>query len=129
MRVKRSIDRPIRKGLTTEERWLGPDRGIIASWERGREISLESSAESQELATRARNGELVILPWKGGVERALKNPQKFGTFRYLAMWHGLRGDDLEIDPDEETERLCTATGMTVVYTSDATKFAGSDSDS
>jgi hypothetical protein len=128
MRVKRSIDRPIRKGLATEERWLGSDAGIIASWERGREVSLESSADSRELTARARNGELVILPWKGGVERALKT-QKFGTLRYLGMWHGLRGDDLEIDPDEETERSCTATGMTVVYTSDAEKFTGSDSDS
>jgi hypothetical protein len=128
MRVRRAVSTPIRAGLTTEERWKAPDLGVIAAWERGREISEEANPDSQDLTARARRGELVILPWKGGVERALKVKQKFGTMRYLAMWQGLRGEDLDIDLDAETLRECTATGMTITYTSDPAKYAGQESE-
>lgn len=126
MRVHRSISTPVRSGLSTEERWQGPDHGVIAAWERGREISEESSDESQELIARARRGELAILPWKGGVERALKTRQKYGTMRYLAMWQGLRGEDLDVDLVGELVRTCAATGMTVIYTNDAAKYSGQE---
>jgi hypothetical protein len=120
--IHRAVTTPIREGLDTEQRWLGPDKGVIAAWERGRQLS----RENPELSSRARAGELMVLPWKGGVERALKSGQKYGTKRYLAMWLGLRGDDLDIDLTNETERRCTVTGMTVVYTSDPAKCAGED---
>ena len=113
MHVRRSVGMPIRSGLSIEERWQGDDQGVIAAWERGRAISEEANADSQELTTRARRGELVVLPWKGGVERALKLKQKFGTMRYLAMWQGLRGDDLDVELDSETTLRCSATGMAV----------------
>ncbi len=123
MHVRRSIDTPIRKGLSIEQRWHGHDEGVIAAWERGRQMG----EQDPEFAARARAGELVVLPWKGGLEKALKNGQKFGSNRYLAMWQGLRGDDLEIDPMHDTAIACTATGTTVIFTSDPAKFAGSDS--
>jgi hypothetical protein len=71
---------------------------------------------------------LVILPWKGGVERSLKTKQKYGTMRYLAMWQGLRGENLEVDLVGDLERTCTATGMTVIYTNDASKYAGQEAE-
>lgn len=126
MQVRRSVSEPIRSGLSIEERWQGPDRGVIAAWERGREISEEGNLDSQDLTARARRGELVILPWKGGVERALKVKQKFGTMRYLAMWQGLRGDDLDVDLKSESTLECSATGMVVTYTSDPAKYAGEE---
>jgi hypothetical protein len=126
MHVRRSVGMPIRSGLSIEERWQGDDQGVIAAWERGRAISEEANADSQELTTRARRGELVVLPWKGGVERALKLKQKFGTMRYLAMWQGLRGDDLDVELDSETTLRCSATGMAVTYTSDPAKYAGEE---
>ena len=128
MHVRRSIMKSIRTGLSIEERWQGPDQGVIAAWERGRAISEEPSPDSQDLTARVRRGELVILPWKGGVERALKVKQKFGTMRYLAMWQGLRGDDLDVDLMAETTLLCSATGMAVTYTSDSAKYAGQESE-
>lgn len=124
MRIQRAANSPMREGLDVSQRWLGPDKGVIASWERGRQLS----SENPELAERARSGELVVLPWKGGVERALKSGQKYGTNRYLAMWQGLCGQDLDIDPAYEVSRVCSVTGMTVVYTSDMSKYAGEDTD-
>lgn len=119
MQVHRSINEPIRENLAWVERWEGADRGLIACWERGREKSRESPA----LASQAREGQLVVLPWKGGVEKAVKKSQKFGTLYYLAMWQGLRGDDLQIDIDLELTMVCSATRMTVIYTSDPSKYA------
>ena len=126
MHVRRSVTKPIRSGLSIEERWKGSDQGLIAAWERGREISEEAKPDSQDLTARARRGELVILPWKGGVKRALKVEQKFGTMRYLAMWQGLRGADLDVDLESEKTLECSATGMAVTYTSDPAKYAGEE---
>ena len=119
MKTRRSIREPIREGQKWEERWNDEDQGLIACWERGREKSREDAA----LAAQAREGQLVILPWKGGIEKAIKKKQKFGTLYYLAMWQGLRGKDLDIDWTEEVALTCTATGMAVVFTSDVAKFA------
>ena len=119
MRVHRTISKSIRENATWEERWNGPDQGVIACWERGREKSQEDPA----LAKLAQSGQLVVLPWKGGVEKAVKKNQKYGTLFYLAMWRGLRGEDLDIDLDEEVTLTCTATGMKVIFTSDRAKYA------
>jgi hypothetical protein len=119
MKILRSITVPIREGLTIEERWHGPDQGLIASWERGRERSLEDPA----MAAQAGAGQLVILPWKGGVEKVLKKKEKFGTFRYLAMWQGLRGDNLDIDLTVEVPITCSVTGLTVIFTNDSAEYA------
>jgi hypothetical protein len=84
MKITRSISEPIRQNLTRNERWDSDDNGLIACWERGREKALEEPG----LATSAIVGQLVLLPWKGGVERALKKKEKYGCYNYLAMWQG-----------------------------------------
>jgi len=118
MKIHRSISEPTRENQTWEERWRGKDHGLIACWERGREKSREDPA----LAAQAREGQLVVLGWKGGVEKAIKKKQKFGTLYYLAMWQGLRGEDLDINLTEEVVLTCTATGMAVVFTNDVAKY-------
>ena len=75
MKIHRSITEPIRDGGTWQERWNSEDNGLIACWERGREKRLEDPA----LAVQAVAGQLVVLPWKGGVEKSIKKKQKFGT--------------------------------------------------
>ena len=87
----RSKDEPIRQCLSTTERWLGADNGLIASWERGKELSVEDPG----LRARALAGELVVLGWKGGIEKRTKKGWQYGTLRYLAMWQGLRIRDRE----------------------------------
>ena len=119
MKLHRSITEPIRAGADWDERWHSEDDGLIACWERGREKRLEDPA----LAAQAADGQLVVLPWKGGVDKAIKKKQKFGTLYYLAMWQGLRGEDLHIDTAEEIVLNCTATGMAVVFTCDMAKYA------
>jgi hypothetical protein len=119
MRVYRSKTEIARYGINWDEQWNGQDNGLIACWERGREKRIEDPS----LAALAATGQLVVLPWKGGVEKSIKKKQKFGTLFYLAMWQGLRGEDLNIDPAEEITLSCAATGMVVVFTSDITKYA------
>ena len=60
-------------------------------------------------------------PWKGGVEKAIQKKLKYGVLNYLAMWQGLRGEDLNIDVEKELSLKCTATDMVVVFTSDLAK--------
>lgn len=118
MKIHRLITESIRQNLTWDERWESTDRGLIACWERGRAKSLEDAT----LAQQARNGQLIILPWKGGVEKAVKKKQKYGSFYYLAMWQGLRGDDLNIDTENEPTLTCSVTSMTIVFTNDMTRL-------
>jgi hypothetical protein len=115
MKLHRSITEPIREGAKWDERWNAADSGLIACWEQGRERRLEDPS----LAVRAANGQLVVLPWKGGVQKATK--KKCGTLYYLAMWQGLRDEDLDIDTSDEIVLNCTASGMTVVFSGDKTE--------
>jgi hypothetical protein len=119
MKTHRSILEPIRDDSSWEERWNDIDQGLIACWERGREKGIEDPM----LASQAHSGQLVVLPWKGGIERAIKKKQKFGSLFYLAMWQGLRGENLNIDAREEVVLTCTVTGTAVVFTNDSTKYA------
>ena len=80
--ITRSINEPIREGLSWDQRWRESDKGLIACWERGREMSIETP----KLVELARKGELIILAWKGGVDKKIKKTQKYGTLNYLAMW-------------------------------------------
>jgi hypothetical protein len=64
----------------------------------------------------------VILPWKGGIEKKTQQKQKYGTLFYLAMWQGLRGEDLDLDTSDEPKITCVATGMRVVFTNDVAKY-------
>jgi hypothetical protein len=119
MKINRSITEQIRKDVKWKQKWDDADQGLIACWERGR----EKSVEDHELALHARDGQLVVLPWKGGVEKELKNKKKFGTLYYLAMWQGLRGEDLNIDLGHEYILTCSKNNMTVVFTNDEDKYA------
>lgn len=79
--------------------------------------------ELPNLAALAREGQLVELPWRGGVQKALKKTEKYGTYLYLAMWQGLRGEDLDVDVQWERTLTCSATGMRVLYTGDSSKYS------
>ncbi len=111
-RLHRSVHQPIREGLSWDERWMGPDKGLIWCWERGR----QKRVEEPEFAAQADKGELVVLAWKGGVDKKLKMERKPGTLQYLATWQGLRGEDLELTL-EDVSIVCTKTGQTVVFSS------------
>ncbi len=117
--IRRRSSEPRREGLSTEARWKGDDKGLIACWEVGRDLA----GTDPTLADRAKDGELPVLGWKGGVDKALKTGKKYGTYRYLAMWQGLRGEDLCIDTASEITLTCSRTGVAVTYTSDAAKYA------
>ena len=132
-RIQRSIAIPVRRSvgrLSWDERWHGPDRGLIICWEAGRELRDQDRA----LAARAEAGELVSLPWKGGTEpptwntttaakraakqeakKAKKAGRKYGTVQYLAMWQGLRGEDLDIDLEADPEVTCSRRGVRVIF--------------
>ena len=146
-RLTRAISEPVRAGLTWQERWQREDGGLIACWERGREMRAtgeryvrvkadappraldaegeEGDAEAvmraaaaerlEPAAEWAARGELRLLPWRGGVAKKLKGKIRRGSLQYLAMWQGLRGEDLDIDVERETEICCTWTRQRVVF--------------
>jgi hypothetical protein len=109
--LRRSIEEPIREGLRWEERWHGPDQGLIACWERGR----KKRGEESDLAARVEKGELVPLSYRGGVTKKLKLEKTLGTLSYLATWQGLRGEDLDIAPYEARVIVCSKTGQAVSF--------------
>ncbi len=117
MRITRPISTDIRRGLTFEHRWEGEDLGLITSWERGRDMA----CGNHQLAAAAIAGELVMLPFKGGVDKTLKAGRKYGSLHYLAMWQGLRGENLDIDTATEPFKVCKKYGVMVVFTLDASK--------
>ena len=83
---------------------------LITAWEAGRAMATKQPS----LAASALAGELPVLPYKGGVEKAIKG-SKVGTLFYLAMWQGLRGEDLSIDTDARPTAVCSRHGVTVHY--------------
>ena len=112
--VHRSISTPLRESVASlpwHELWCGPDHGMISCWEAGREMRAQHPA----LAARAERGELVPLPWKGGTHNVQSGVHKHGVLQYLAMWQGLRGEDLDIDLEGERAILCSKTGVRVVF--------------
>jgi hypothetical protein len=114
MRIQRNLSDPKRTTRDYDTLWNGPDQGLIASWERG----IEKAKEDPELSAKAKNGELVILGWKGGVDKKLKTKNKYGGLLYVAMWQGLRGENLDIALDKEIKMTCARTGVPATYTSD-----------
>lgn len=119
--LHRSISEPIRTGLTWQQIWQGPDEGLIACWERGREMRAAEERfpddDAEPAAERASRGELCRLPWDGGIGLDVKDPpiRKRGALQYLAMWQGLRGEDLLIPLDQRIELKCSRTGTLVVF--------------
>ena len=45
-----------------------------------------------------------------------------GTLFYLAQWQGVRGEELDIDPDLEHELVCSRTGVKAIFTGDMKKY-------
>ena len=77
-RVYKSCSDPLRGKLSWEERWKGPDGGLITCWETGRELR----NKEPDLSERAKSDELPVLGWKGGVEKRILKKQKYGTFYF-----------------------------------------------
>ena len=117
-RVFRDIAEPVRTSLSHKETWRDADRGLIKCWEVGRKLA----KNDPELSEKAKNGELPVLGWKGGIAKKIKIKHKFGTLYYLAMWQGLRGEDLDVDLESESEHVCTRTGLIVTFTGDSNKY-------
>lgn len=117
--IYKSYSDPLRGELSWDDRWEGPDKGLITCWEVGRKLS----EKEPEVANRAKNGELPMLGWKGGVKKKMKNKKKIGTLFYLAQWQGLRGVDLDIDLTKEYIITCAQTSVTVTFTGDYNKYA------
>lgn len=113
-KIYRSFTEPDRKNLTWEETWRREDKGLIKNYEVGRALAIKEP----ELAEKAKRGELPVLGYKGGVEKTLKKKEKIGALNYIAKWQALRGEDLNIDLDEETVLTCTKTNVRVTFTMD-----------
>lgn len=116
--IQRSIDSPLRTGLTRRQLWEDTDQGLIKCWEVGR----QRAARFPNLARQCLDGELPVLGWKGGVSRSLKKLEKYGSLKYLAQWQGLRGEDLDIDLSVERSLTCTRTKMKVTFTPERAKY-------
>lgn len=95
-------------------RWERSDQGLITAWVAGQEYA----RKNPDLVERARAGELPILPFRGGVEKAIKVGAKVGHLLYVAMWQGLRGDPLDLDTEGQIEMTCAKHRVTVVFTAD-----------
>ena len=122
MKIHRSIGKPIRSEATFEEKWKGEDRGLITCWEVGRKLQ----KTKPDIAKRAKNNELPMLNWKGGVTEGLALTKKYGSLNYLAQWQGLRGEDLDIDTSQDVVLRCSATNVQVVFTEDISKLSQSE---
>jgi hypothetical protein len=110
--------------ISYQLRWEGADQGLITAWASG--IAL---GESQpDLAAAALRGELPVLPFKGGIEKAIEAKSKLGALHYLAMWQGLRNEPLNIDTECENQLVCTKTNVTVVFTLDTKRLLATGSE-
>lgn len=92
--ITRSVNEPMREGLTVSQDFDGLDGGLICCWDQGRRMA----RLGHEFVKQAQEDELPQLDtWRRG------------TLYYLAVWQGLRGDDLDIDLDAEFTKQCSLT--------------------
>jgi hypothetical protein len=122
MRIHHTITNPPTPSEDWHERWEGPDQGLICSWLRG----IAKSKEEPALAAKARAGELPVLAWRGGLEKAIKTKTKIGAMAYVATWQGLRGEDLDVDTETDVHITCSRTGVTVLFTQQLQKLLQAD---
>ena len=119
MLVRHSFDNPPPFEVDYAKRNDGPDRGLVNAWLSG----IAMRKDKPILAQQAEAGELPVLAFRGGVAKALKtNKPKIGALLYVAMWTGLRGEDLHLDTEQEPSLQCTRHGVTVVYTHSISKL-------
>ena len=117
-RIFRNFSEPDRENLTWEETWKREDKGLIKNYEVGRALGIKNP----ELVEKAKKGELPVLGYRGGVEKALIKKEKIGALNYIAKWQALRGENLDIDLDKEIVLTCTKTDMIVTFTMDLEKL-------
>lgn len=112
MRITHQNDVPVVLAESWDERWEGHDAGLLAAYARGR----EKGVEDPTLKVAAQAGELPVLPWAGGLSSQIKSKTKMGSLYYLAMWQGIRGDNLKIETTRKIRMTCTKFGVTVIFT-------------
>ncbi len=122
MRVQACINAPPTIGPSWEERWEGPDKGLILCWLTG----IEKGHADPLLAAKALAGELPLMGWKGGIEKPIKAKAKIGSTFYLATWQGLRGESLDIELGRDVRMTCARTGITFTYTDDLKRLGQID---
>lgn len=113
MLITSSIKNLPKLGASWAERQEGKDMGLISAWLSG----VEKQKSWLGISSAAKRGELPVLPFKGGVEKPVK-VVKTGSLHYIAMWQGLRGDDLNVSIGSKPSMTCSKTGVKVIYTDD-----------
>lgn len=125
-----------------DERWGDPAKGVLTAWRAGvfmrksyvqrllhatERTSLltgdgandqaQEDGVALDVQQRVEAGELPILTFAGGVtpKPNLKMKKKKGTLFYLAMWRGLRGEDLDLDIERTYVMTCARTGVEVTF--------------
>ena len=119
VKIKIPISTALRTDTAPDVLWRGEDRGLIQAWEIGR----RQAQKGGDFVERARRGELPASElFQGGYDERLKAAVQYGSLHYFCMWLGWRGEDLEVDTDQEYPLVCSRTQMGVVYTIDSKKF-------
>lgn len=113
-KVFHAIGAPLPPRKSWDERWEGPDLGLLCSWARGVEKALEDPFLKQQ----ALRGELAPLAWKGGADTAIKSRKRVGSLHYLATWQGLRGEPLDVDTEAVVTLTCSLFKTVVIFTGD-----------
>ena len=83
MRIYRAITEEIRVDTSFEERWEGVDKGVITSWEVGRQ--------------RRESGDKKWIDLMGGAEEFPRTGLKRSTPNYEAQLQGFRNQDLDVE--------------------------------
>lgn len=110
-----SIASPPPEAIDYDARWATIEAAALTCWHGGQRLRREPGwADARD---RAVAGELPILPWRGGVEAdtPAQAASRSGTLQYLAMWQGLRNEDLRIHTDIDTTLTCSRTGAQVTF--------------
>lgn len=124
MKIYCSIENAPSLDTPFEQRWEGPDEGLITAWASG----LAMINTHPKVATAALRGELPVLAFKGGLEKSIEAKAKLGALHYLAMWQGLRNEPLDIDTDASNQRVCTKTNVLVEFTMDTRRLLATEAD-
>lgn len=129
MRVRASAQIPPQLGSLYEDRFGTAEHTLISCWLRGLELRSDEAASglggknaAKSVVQAAIAGELPILPWKGGIAKPTKQKTRLGATQYLAMWQGLRGQDLDIDLSTEHQVTCSRFLVAVTFTMDPAKL-------
>lgn len=126
MLITASAINPPVLGDSWEERQEGPDAGLISAWLAGR----DQREWWQDTVAAIKRNELPVLPFKGGIpekdddeeEAVKKQGKKLGSLHYIAMMQGLLGEDLYLETSKDIVRVCSKTGVQVIFTCDTARL-------